>query len=87
MSSDDQEVLSHARPIPSLPRLRNRAPARGDRHVHALLRPARPGLRLGRARARRVTPRVDRGRARVDLALRRPAPGLGAGRRRGSRRG
>ncbi len=35
MSSDDQEEPPNARPIPKLPRLCNRAPARCDRHLYA----------------------------------------------------
>ena len=57
--------------------LRDRAPARGERDLYPLLRPARPGLRLGRA-ARDGDARADRRRAAVDLALRRPAARLRA---------
>ena len=64
----------------SLSRLRDRAPARGDRHLLAAASARSIPSTTGTRCARRVTPRVDRGRPAVDLALRRPAAGRGAGR-------
>ena len=79
MSSETKE-----RPVAcyrtSLSNLRHRARARGRRHLLALLRSPRSRLRLGRAVERAFTPRGDRGRACVDLALRAAAPRGGAGR-------
>ncbi len=69
-----------ARCFSFLPHLRDRARARRGRNLQQLLRPPRPGLRLGDA-ARHGDAGAHRGRAPVDLAVRRLAPRRSAGRR------
>ena len=61
----------------SLSHLCDGAPDSRERLVLGVLRPARPGLRLGRAASDRH-PGANRGRPTLDLALRRPAPGHAA---------
>ena len=73
----DEGGSTRVSPLPFLSGLRDRAPARGDRHLPHVLRAARPGLRLGPA-AGDGHPRAARVRPAVALALRRPPAGHAA---------
>ena len=70
----DERRRTSARNRPYLPGLRDPVSPRPDRGLLPLLRPARPGVRPGRAAPHR-DPRVDRGGAAVALALCAPAAG------------
>ena len=85
MSSDGRKEKASARHRTSLPGLRDPVPPRPDRGLRPLLRAARSGLRPRRAAPHRH-PRVDRGRAAVDLALRAAAAGRAARRAAAARR-
>src|SRR5581483_3424176 len=74
-----EEGECSARHRPTLSHLRDRARSRARRRLFALLRAARPGLRLGRAR-RDGHARVDRVGPALAVALLGAAAGRGAGR-------